>query len=76
MNCRQISQRLSLYVDRELDPASSIEVLRHLEQCRPCSSRVEFEHRLRELIRRSCGREAAPPHLRMRLRRLLRSLSF
>ena len=75
MNCTEVSWRLSEYVDGELDPPSSVEVMRHLEQCRSCFSRAEFERRLREVIRRSCRSEGAPPDLRMRLRRLLRLLS-
>ncbi len=72
MDCSEVSRRVFLYVDGELDPASSLQVALHVEHCRACSSKVEFERRLREVIRRSCRSDAAPPDLRIRLRRMLR----
>ncbi len=72
MNCEQALQKLSEYLDRELDLETSETVAQHLAACRQCFSRAEFERRLRQLVRRSSEGEQAPPELQERLRRLLR----
>lgn len=72
MNCQEALEKLWQYLDRELDGESSTQLQRHLQECRECFSKAEFERRLRALLRRSCGGEQAPPELRERLSRLLR----
>lgn len=74
MDCEQALQRLSQYLDRELDTMSSVEMAWHLAECRGCFSLAEFEHRLRALVRRSGESEPVPPALRRRLNELLVSL--
>ncbi|HKV46197.1 MAG TPA: mycothiol system anti-sigma-R factor [bacterium] len=72
MNCEEALEKLWQYLDRELDGESTSELHRHLEECRHCFSKVEFEQRLRAIVRRSCSGEQAPAELRERLSRLLR----
>jgi mycothiol system anti-sigma-R factor len=72
MNCQETLEKLWQYLDKELDSASSVELQEHLEQCRQCFSKAEFEYRLRARLRRSCCEDHAPPELRERLSRLLR----
>ncbi len=72
MNCQEALEKLWQYLDRELDGESSVQLQRHLQHCRECFSKAEFECRLRALLRRSCGCDQAPPELRERLSRLLR----
>ena len=72
MNCQETLETLWQYLDKELDGGASSELQRHLEDCRQCFSKVEFERRLREIVRRSCAGEHAPPELRERISRLLR----
>lgn len=71
MNCEETLEKLWQFLDKELDGASSGELERHLEECRHCFSKAEFEQRLRAIVRRSCSGEQAPPELRERLRRLI-----
>lgn len=72
MNCEESLEKLWQFLDKELDGASSDELQRHLDECRHCFSKVEFEQRLRTMLRRSCTGEQAPPELRERLSRLVR----
>jgi mycothiol system anti-sigma-R factor len=72
MNCHEALEKLWQYLDRELDGESSTQLQRHLQECRQCFSKAEFERRLRAMLRRSCDGEQAPPELRERLSRLLR----
>jgi mycothiol system anti-sigma-R factor len=72
MNCQETLEKLWQYLDKELDGASSSELQRHLDECRQCFSKVEFEQQLRAMVRRSCACEQAPLELRERLAKLLR----
>lgn len=72
MNCEECLQVMWQYLDGELDTHASGELQRHLEECRQCFTHAELERRLKEMVRRSCGSEQAPPELRERLSRLLR----
>ncbi|HBZ70671.1 MAG TPA: mycothiol system anti-sigma-R factor [Deltaproteobacteria bacterium] len=71
MNCTEAVEKLWQYLDRELDSDTVAEIERHLQECRDCFSKAEFERHLRLILRRSCGCEQAPPELRARLHRLL-----
>ena len=72
MKCEEAVAKLWQYLDRELDDKAMVEIERHLEDCRECFSKAQFERQLRALMRRSCGREHAPARLRARLHQLLR----
>ena len=72
MNCEEAVEKVWQFLDKELDEASFAEMQKHLEECRHCFSKVEFEERLRVMLRRSCCSEKAPAELRERLTRLMR----
>jgi len=72
MDCEQALEKLWQFLDKELDGKASSELQRHLEECRHCFSKAEFEQRLRAMVRRSCAGEQAPPELRERLSKLIR----
>ncbi len=73
MNCEQVVQHLWPFLDGELDAETSGELQRHLDECRRCFPRAEFERRVRAMVRQSCECDQAPPELQERMRRLLRS---
>lgn len=73
MNCEQVVEHLWPFLDGELDVATSDDLRQHLDECRQCFSRVEFERRLRTMVRRSCECDEAPSELQERMRRLIRS---
>lgn len=74
IGCEEALRRLAAYLDRELEAMESAEVKRHLETCRSCYSRAEFERRLKERIRRDLRVTAVPPDCEDRVRSLLRAL--
>jgi mycothiol system anti-sigma-R factor len=73
MDCERALGELSQYLDSELDASASEEIARHLAECRECFSLSEFERRLRDLVRRSCGSVTIPPALRQRITELVES---
>lgn len=69
-SCEDALRLLAQYLDGELEAHSRSRIDRHLETCRSCYSRAEFEKRLKEQVAR-VGREAAPPRLERRIRTLM-----
>jgi anti-sigma factor (TIGR02949 family) len=72
ISCDDALRRLAAYLDEELHGGAHEEVLRHLEACRSCFSRAEFERRLKGEINR-LAREDLSPGFEQRVRRLLDS---
>jgi len=52
------------YLDGELDPASAIEVERHLETCPTCPEMAATVHKVRQALRSEASYYRAPPSLR------------
>ena len=72
MDCDEALRLLAAYLDDELHPGAHENVERHLELCRSCFSRAEFERRLKGEINR-LGHEQVPPTFEQRVRQLLDS---
>ena len=72
IDCEEALRRLFEYLDAELHGASQREMDQHLERCRSCFSRVEFEKRLKSYTAKA-GREPVPSDLELRIHRVLSS---
>lgn len=70
LSCEEVVQQLFAYLDADLDDTASAHIHRHLETCRACCSRLEFEKRLRAKVRAS-GTQEAPERLYQRIRNIL-----
>jgi len=70
MDCREAVERLSAFVDDELDPVTSGEVTRHVESCASCAAQLEDHRQLGESLRQ-LDYHRAPDLLRARLLREL-----
>ena len=73
IGCLKAIEMFYAYIDGELDdPESVAEFEHHLEHCRSCYSRAEFEGLLTDRLR-ALATERAPESLRRRLRILMDS---
>jgi mycothiol system anti-sigma-R factor len=70
MRCEEVIARLFAYLDGEIGPETRAEIDRHLQSCRGCYSRAEFEKTLQAKLRQAGG-EKAPAALKLRLQSLL-----
>jgi anti-sigma factor (TIGR02949 family) len=70
MDCDEALRLLAAFLDGELPAEARTGVDRHLERCRSCFSRAEFERRLKAEIAR-LGREDVTSAFEERIRRLL-----
>lgn len=70
VTCEEVLKHLVAYLDREMDAHAAAEIERHLEECRACFSRAEFERRLKAQLG-AAGDGSAPERLRTRIRKLV-----
>jgi anti-sigma factor (TIGR02949 family) len=70
MTCEEALRLLAEFIDGELADAARHEVHEHLETCRACYSRAEFERRLKaQLV--TLGAAPVRPELEQRVRTLI-----
>jgi anti-sigma factor (TIGR02949 family) len=72
ISCDEALRVLAASLDDELHGGAREGLERHLEVCRSCFSRAEFERRLKGELSR-LGRDEIPPSFEQRVRRLLGS---
>ena len=65
--CEEAAARLFEFLDGELESMSEAEVRRHLEICKNCYSRAQFEKHFLEALRRSRNGGRASTSLKERL---------
>lgn len=70
LHCEEVIAQLLTYLDGEMDAARRALVDRHLQDCRGCCSRAEFEKALRDRIGQ-LGEEKAPASLQRRIKALI-----
>lgn len=74
IDCEEAVRRLAAYLDGELGPDGEAAVERHLERCRSCYSRAEFERRLKDRLRSDLKRDVAP-EFEERVRSIVRAFT-
>jgi anti-sigma factor (TIGR02949 family) len=70
LSCEDVLKHLVAYLDREIDAEAAADIERHLEDCRGCFSRAEFERKLKAQVR-ATGAAAAPERLRARIKEMV-----
>lgn len=70
MTCEEALAQVFTYVDNEIEAPRRAAIARHLQTCRGCFSRFEFERRLKARLK-DAGREAVSPALAERVQRVL-----
>lgn len=73
MECPEVVDRLSPFLDDELDPVTSRELSRHLESCPDCAPVFDRQRKLRESLQRGLEYHRAPDLLRARMMREARA---
>ncbi|MBE3557675.1 MAG: zf-HC2 domain-containing protein [Ktedonobacteraceae bacterium] len=72
ISCVEVTARLHLYIDRELNPEEVEIVQRHLGFCPHCGCRFHFDLQLKRLLHDKCTIQHAPAHLREAVMRIAR----
>jgi anti-sigma factor (TIGR02949 family) len=63
--CEHVLARVHEFLDHELDTATGDEIRAHLSDCEPCLDRFDVEQAVKSLVKRCCGNDKAPAHLRV-----------
>jgi mycothiol system anti-sigma-R factor len=71
IECEQALKRIELYLDGELAGLERSEVERHIGECTDCYGHSEFQRRLKDMLRETCGCKDVPQALVVRLQRLV-----
>lgn len=72
LSCPEVLDRLFEYLDGELESATAGQVRAHLEKCRRCYPRLQFEQAFMEALSRARAGEEPPSDLRNRVVDVLR----
>lgn len=73
-SCEDALRLLAAHLDGELDALSDKELEQHLDTCRSCFSRAEFERQLKTRIG-TLGHEPVRPELSNRVRSMIRKFT-
>jgi len=63
--CEHVLARVYEFLDHEVDTATGDEIRAHLTECEPCLDRFDVEQAVKSLVKRCCGNDKAPAHLRV-----------
>jgi len=70
MNCKESLQKIYEFMDGQLEKTPFSNIEKHLDNCRGCWDRFEFEKRLKEMLQKSC-KMTCSDKLRARIQSLL-----
>lgn len=70
LTCEKVVQSMWEFLDRELTPEGLAELQKHIDLCRACYTRVEFEITLRENIRSKTD-HPCPEKLKAKIRQII-----
>jgi anti-sigma factor (TIGR02949 family) len=52
MTCEDAIRLIATYIDRELNEVDATQIRAHIDHCKSCYSRVEFEQKLKDQLTR------------------------
>lgn len=67
VDCRDVLDRVYVYLDGELDDVGCDKIRQHLDECGPCLREFGLEQVVRQLLQRCCTRDPVPQHLRAKV---------
>ena len=70
LSCEQVIQGIWAYLDKDLKEVEIVHVQQHLELCRACFSRCEFERLLRESMQKKTN-HCCPDKVKARIKSIL-----
>lgn len=70
LSCEEVIEHIFEFLDDELEPDWRADIERHIQTCRDCYTRAEFERKLREKVREA-AQAKAPDRLHRRIEGLL-----
>ena len=72
-DCTQVEKRVQAYLDNQVSDEELMMIEDHLSYCLPCDKKVEFEKRLKEIIKYKATESEYPKALEEELKKIIRS---
>ena len=70
-DCANIEDRVQAYLDEQLSQKEVVLFEEHLDYCLPCDKKIEFEKKLKEIIKYKVAEKTCPDKLKEELKREL-----
>ena len=71
-NCKDIEKNVQAYLDDRLSDKEVLLLEDHLSYCLPCDKKVEFEKRLKQIIKLKATEKTYPKKLELELKKIIR----
>jgi anti-sigma factor (TIGR02949 family) len=71
-DCKDIEKNVQAYLDDRLSEKEILKIEEHLSYCLPCDKKVEFEKRLKKLIKLKAAEKSYPKKLELELKKIIR----
>lgn len=72
-DCAEVEKRVQAYLDNFLSDEEILKIEDHLSYCLPCDKKVEFEKRLKTLIKHRASEKEYPKSLEEELKKIIRN---
>jgi len=72
-NCKDIEKKFHSYLDGEMDKSDLVLLEQHLDYCLPCDKKIEFERKLREILKSKAREKKIPDKLLADLKKIIQS---
>jgi anti-sigma factor (TIGR02949 family) len=71
-DCKDIEKNVQAYLDNKLSEKEVLLLEDHLTYCLPCDKKIEFEKRLKEIIKLKASEKNYPAKLETELKKIIR----
>ena len=68
LDCKDVLEKVYVYLDNECNEDKRAKIQEHLDECGPCLREFGIEAEVKKLVNRCCGNDHAPDTLRNKIR--------
>lgn len=72
-DCAEVEKKVQAYLDNHLSDEEILKIEDHLSYCLPCDKKVEFEQRLKDLIKHKASEKDFPESLKEELKNIIKN---
>ena len=72
-DCAEVEKRVQAYLDNQVSDEELLLIDEHLSYCLPCDKKVEFEQKLKEIIKHKATEVEYPKALEEELKKIIKS---
>ena len=72
-DCAEVEKRVQAYLDNQVSDEELLKIEDHLSYCLPCDKKVEFEKRLKDIIKHKAAENQYPKALEEELKKIIKS---